>query len=55
MDITLEELIRNSAINIVEGDEDYHKPSFKSEHEKLNIVVKTLLHNAVNKLREESQ
>ncbi len=53
MDISLEELIRNCAINIVDGDENYHKPSFKSEHEKLNIIVKTLLHNEVRKLEME--
>jgi hypothetical protein len=52
MSLTLEEIIRDSAISIVHGAEDYHKPSFNSEQEKLNAIIKTLLHVEVQKIRE---
>ena len=54
MDITLEEIIRDCAINIVYSDDNYHKSSFMSEQEKLNSLVKTLLYNAVSKLKAEA-
>ena len=54
MDITLEEIIRDCAINIVYSDDDYHKSSFMSEQEKLNSLVKTLLYNAVSQLKAEA-
>jgi hypothetical protein len=54
MDITLEEIIRNCAINIVYSDENYHKSSFSSEQEKLNGLVRTLLYNAVSQLKDEA-
>jgi hypothetical protein len=52
MNLTLEEIIRDSAINIVHGDEDYHQPSFNSEHAKLNAIVKSLLHVEVERIRD---
>ena len=55
MDMTLEEIIRDCAINIEYSDENYHKPSFSSEQEKLNIIVRTLLHNEVKKLNEKEK
>jgi hypothetical protein len=55
MSLTLEDMIRDSAISIVHGAEDYHKPSLNSEQEKLNAIVRTLLHVEVKKIREESK
>ena len=54
MDMTLEEIIRDSAINIVYSDDDYHKSSFNSEQVKLNALVRTLLYNAVSQLKDEA-
>ena len=51
-EVTVGELIRNSAISIVYSDENYHRPSFESEVVKLNAAVRTLLHNAINDVRE---
>ena len=42
-EVTVEELIRNSAISIVYSDENYHRPSFESEVVKLNALIRTLL------------
>ena len=52
MNLTLEEIIRDSAINIVHGDEEYHQPSFNSEQAKLNAIVRTLLHVEVRRIIE---
>ena len=55
MELTLEEMIRNSAISIVHGDENYHSPSLMSELAKMNAVVRSLLQNEVNNLIEEQR
>ncbi|MBO37245.1 MAG: hypothetical protein CL612_05370 [Anaerolineaceae bacterium] len=51
-EVTVEELIRNSAISIVYSDENYHRPSFESEVVKLNALIRTLLHNEVDNVRK---
>jgi hypothetical protein len=38
MAITFEEIVRDSAINIVHSDESYHRPSFESEISKLTAI-----------------
>ena len=55
MGITLEEIIRNSAISIVYSDENYHRPSIMSELAKLNALMRTLLHNEVESVREDEK
>ena len=55
LEITLEEMIRDSAISIVYGDENYHSPSLMSELAKMNAIVRSLLQNEVNNLIEEQR
>ena len=52
MTITLEEMIRDSAISIVYSDENYHRPSIESEVVKLNAAVRTLLHNEIRNVKK---
>jgi hypothetical protein len=52
MAITFEEIVRDSAINIVHSDESYHRPSFESEISKLTAILRTLLHNEVDSVRK---
>ena len=54
-EITVEELIRNSAISIVHSDENYNRPSFESEVVKLNALIRTLLHNEVDSVRKDQE
>ena len=53
MVVTLEEMIRDSAISIVYSDENYHRPSIESEVTKLNAVVRSLLRNEVINLKKD--
>ena len=53
MVVTLEEMIRDSAISIVYSDENYHRPSIESELAKLNAIVRSLLRNEVTDLRKD--
>ena len=55
MVVTLEEMIRDSAISIVYSDENYHRPSIESEVTKLNAVVRSLLRNEVTDLRKDKE
>jgi hypothetical protein len=55
MVVTLEEMIRDSAISIVYSDENYHRPSIESEVTKLNAVVRSLLRNEVIDLRKDKE
>jgi len=55
MGVTLEEMIRDSAISIVYSDENYHRPSIESEVTKLNAVVRSLLRNEVTDLRKDKE
>ena len=55
MVVTLEEMIRDSAISIVYSDENYHRPSIESEVSKLNAVVRSLLRNEVIDLRKDKE
>ena len=55
MVVTLEEMIRDSAISIVYSDENYHRPSIESEVTKLNAAVRSLLRNEVIDLRKDKE
>ena len=55
MTITLEQMIRDSAISIVYSDENYHRPSIESEVSKLNAIVRSLLRNEVINLRKDQE
>ena len=55
MVVTLEEMIRDSAISIVYSDENYHRPSIESEVTKLNAVVRSMLRNEVIDLRKDKE
>ena len=55
MVVTLEEMIRDSAISIVYSDENYHRPSIESEVSKLNAVVRSLLRNEVIDLKKDQE
>ena len=48
-------MIRDSAIRIVYGDENYHSPSLMSELAKMNAIVRSLLQNEVNNLIEDQR
>ena len=52
LEITLEQMIRDSAISIVYSDENYHRPSIESEVVKLNAAVRTLLHNEIRNVKK---
>ena len=50
--LTFEEMIRDSAISIVCGDESYHKPSLESEFANLSAILRSLLRNEVDDVRK---
>ena len=53
--LTFEEMIRDSAISIVSGDENYHRPSLASELANLTAVLRSLLGNEVDSVRKDQE